>query len=94
MPLAWPDLRGFRAVCFELGVPFFVSWGVLCASLYVQDFFLPLVKLHPGKCAEEPLVRAERPLLGGKGGKAGKGAALGWRSKHFAAAAADTFCPP
>lgn len=31
-------------------------------------------------------MRAERPLLGGRGGRAGKGAALRWRSKFLAAA--------
>lgn len=40
------------------------------------------------ECGEVPLLRTERPLLAGEGGRAGQGAALGWRSKFPAAAKA------
>lgn len=63
----------------------------MCLCVSVQDFFLPVVKLPPQECAEDPFLRAERPLLGGKGGKAREGAAPGWRSKFIARSSIDTF---
>lgn len=56
-----------------------LSWGFLSPRVCMCAGGLATSQ----ECAEVPLLRAERPLLAGEGGEAGRGAALGRRSRFL-----------